>query len=146
MAVSLGKDAKAYRNTGTEGTPVWDEVPNFANGRSSLNITTVDARRRASGVFHQYAAVGVDPTISWRMLFDLADTDFTVIMAAAVALTEIDMIFLSGVNSAGGHKGVRMSCCFAKFDRGEDEDDLQVVDIEAKPGIGTIPSWFTGTT
>ncbi len=145
MAFVLGKDMKAYRNTGAFATPVWDEVGNFANGKTGISIDMFDARRRASGVFKQHAATGLDFTVSWRMLWDLADADFAAVLAAAIALTEIDMLFLSGVNTSGANQGPRMSAAFSKFDRDEDEDALANVDVEAKPGIAYVPLWFTGT-
>lgn len=146
MAYILGMNFKAFRNTGTFGSPTWDEVPNFANGRMTGAVDMFDARRRASGFFKQWAATGLDLGMAWRMLWDLADTDFTTILAAWHGGTEIDMIFLSGSSASGAHQGPRMSATFAKCDRGEDEDELAYAEIECKPGIGFVPSWFTGAS
>lgn len=146
MAFVLGKDAKLYRNTGTYGSPTWDEVPNASKVKIGLSATKFNARRRASGAFHQEAVTGIQISASWRMLFDLADTDFTAIQTAFTTLAELDMIVLSGSSASGANVGPRISAAFDKFDRDEDEDGLLVVDVGAVAGVGFVPAWFTGTS
>lgn len=146
MAFVLGKDAVAARNTGTFGSPTWTALSNVSKMKSGVTMDLFNARRRASGAFNQEAVTGITFAITWRMLWDLADTGFAAILAAAMALTEIDMIFLSGTSASGAHQGPRISAAFSKFDRDEDEAGLLVVDVEARAGIGFVPSWFTGTS
>lgn len=144
MASVLGKDFKAYYNTGTFGTPVWTELTNISGLKTNMDIQQVSARTRASGAYMQSAATGLDFSISWKMLWNLADTGFMALHAAAIALTEKDMIFLDGSATSGSHQGPRISANFGKFSRDEDENNISFVDVECKGGYAFAPSWFTG--
>lgn len=143
--IKLGKDAKAYRNTGTFGTPTWNEVDGASKLAWTGRADKAEGTRRASGFFKQYGRTLIDLVVGWEMFYDLTDDDLTTIETAWAAGTEIDMIFLSGVVTSGANVGPRISACFTDYSRNEDEHGLQTVTIEASPGLTNLPSLFTGT-
>lgn len=144
MATVLGMNCKTYYNTGTFGSPTWVEITNISKMKLTMAGETFDARTRAAGMFHQWACTGIDLTPSWEMNWNLADTAFTALKTAFFAGAEKDMIFLDGSQSSGSHEGPRISAVFTKFDRDEDEANMVRVSLEAKPGTGFLPLWFTG--
>src|SRR5262245_45725224 len=145
MAFVLGKDCKAYYNTGTFATPTWSVIDNVSTLKSDMKSDTGEGTRRASGRFKQFAATLIDLVISWKMLWDLTDAAFLALWNAFKAGTEVDMIFLDGVVNTGVHQGPRISAALSNFGRSEDEKGILTVDVEAHPGILFVPVWFTGT-
>jgi putative N-acetylmannosamine-6-phosphate epimerase len=145
VAIILGVNAKAYRNTATFGSPTWNEVDNVSNLQIAIATIKAKGRRRTSGMFAQYAITELDVTVSGMSVYDTADADVTAMQAAAVAGTEIDMIFLSGVNTSGAHQGPRISAAFTKWNRNDSEEEFLKIDWEACSGMTNITSWFTGT-
>lgn len=146
MAVVLGKDFKTYRNTGTYGTPTWNECDTVSEMAMTGAGEAQLGRTRASGVMKQYAITGIEIGFSWKMLWNLADADMMAMHAAWLACTELDMIFLDGAQTSGAHQGPRLSAAFEKFDIPQGESQIGMAEIAVKPGIGFVPTWFTGTS
>lgn len=146
MAYVLGSGAKSYRNTGTYNSPTWNENDTVRGLAVSMSGDKFSARRRASGLYHQYAITGIDLSVSWQHIWDLSDQDMMAFHAAFLAGTELDLIFMDGSVASGARQGLRMLACFNKFDQGQGEDALLTADIEVCPGITQLPTWFTGTS
>lgn len=144
MAFATGITPKTYRNTGTFGTPVWDEVDNVSKMKIGMKRDKSEGSRRTGAGMKQYMGTLLEFNPTWEMLWDLADTDMTTIRGAFTGNTEIDMIFLDGSSASGAHQGPRISAAFEDFSRDEDENGIVRVSVSACPGIGFVPTWFTG--
>lgn len=145
MSLVLGKDSKGYRNTGTFGSPTWVEVTEIADLKDNSTAHKTPGRRRASGIFAQYAITEVDVAIAFSLFWDLASTNFVALRNAFYAGTEIDMIFLDGSVTTGSHQGIRLSAAFSKFEEDQGLQAINKIDAEVCPGIGFVPVTFTGS-
>jgi hypothetical protein len=145
MAFVLGKDSKAYRNTGTFGTPVWTEIPEVADLKDSSQAHKTAGRRRASGIFAQYAITEIDVAISFGIFWDLASTNFVALRTAFYAGTEQDMVILDGSITSGAHQGLRLSAAFTKFEDDQGLQSFDKVEVEIVPGMTFVPLTFTGS-
>lgn len=144
MAFVLGKDSKAYRNSSTFGSPVWVEVNEIADLKDSSQAHKTAGRRRASGIFAQYAITEIDVAISFGIFWDLLATNFTAIRTAFYAGAELDMIVLDGSQVSGSHQGLRLSAAFTKFEDDQALQSFDKVEAEMVPGMGFVPLLFTG--
>jgi hypothetical protein len=48
MAFVLGKDCKLYRNTGSFGTPAWNEIPNVKDLAKNFETSEADVTTRGN--------------------------------------------------------------------------------------------------
>lgn len=143
MALKLGKDAKAYRNTGTWGTPVWDEVPNVKEVTSDISAGEADASSRASGGWESTLPTLKAATVEFQMNYDLGDADFTAIKNASLNGTVIDMWFLDGSSATSGNQGLRAEFSVIGFVRNEPLLEVMTVDVTLKASTvnGNNPEW-----
>jgi len=145
MSFVLGKDSKAYRNTGSFGVPTWVEVNEIADLKDNSTAHKTPGRRRASGLFAQYAITEVDIAIAFGLFWDLGATNFTTLRTSFYAGTENDMIFLDGSVVSGSHQGIRMSAAMSKFEEDQGLTAIDKVECEVVPGLGFVPLTFTGS-
>ncbi len=139
-----GVDGVTYYSTGTFGSPVWVSVPQIVNVETGGDAETADGSRRAGGGMKQFMATLLDYSTTFNMIWNLGDAAFAALLVAFNARSELDMIFLDGLQTSGSHQGPRISATFAKFKRKEDLNGIMQADCEAKPGMTNIPVWFTG--
>ena len=140
----LGKDCKAYSNAGTFGSPTWTLQDQIVDVHVDIDNELAEGSRRAGGGLRQWAACLTDLPISFKMIYNPGNTGFSTVWAAAFARTEIDMIFLDGLQASGSHTGPRMSATFAKAPRKEELNGIVNVEFQVKAGMGFVPLWFTG--
>lgn len=144
MAHVLGLDAKLYRNTGTYGSPTWDEITNVRDLTLSLEKATTDVTTRAASGWRQYAATLKDATVDFSMVWDNADTDFTAVKDAFVNNTSLDVWVLDGSSSTSGSQGLRAVVDVVSFSRNEGIEDALTVDVSLKPRFDSnAPAWNT---
>lgn len=141
----LGKDCTAYQNTGSFGAPTWVLQSQIVDVTTPIDNELAEGSRRAGGGFRQWASTLTDFPINFKMIWNLGDTGFASMLAAAYNKTEIDMIFLDGLQTSGSHQGPRISATFDKFERKEDLNGIAQADVQVKPGMVNLPAWFTGT-
>ena len=135
----FGADAKLYRNTGTFGTPVWAEVKNVNDALNvGLTYAEADATIRGVGVTQsEPTLLGLE--LSFRMLEDLDDTQFTAIRTAALAKTILDMLTCSGPVATAGETYVRKEFKVTGFNKGEPLNGINTYDVVMKPCFSTNP-------
>lgn len=145
MAHVLSQNAKAYRNTGTYGSPTWDEITNVKD--LTLNVTkdAVDITTRASGGWREFADGLKDASISFSIVWDTSDTDFTAIRSAFTGNTSIEFLILDGSSATTGNQGLRATCMVSSFTRNETLGDALMVDVEIRPvkNSNAAPAWYT---
>lgn len=143
MALVLGKDGKAYRNTGTFGAPVWDEIPNMTNVELNMEKATADVTTRGSGGWRQRVGTLKDGEVTSEMIYDTADADFTALQTAFFADTPIEMAFMDGNIATSGNQGLRATFDIINFSRNEQLEDAMRVPLSLMVSYGTTPSWMT---
>ena len=141
MAFSIGVDAKAYRNTGTFSTPVWDEMANVQDVTQSQGAGEAEIKVRGNA-YAQYKRGIIAASVSLSMGFDPADADFQAVRDAHINHTLADMQFLDAASATSTAQGLRAEWEVMDFERSEGLEDGLAVTFTLKPGISTnAPSW-----
>jgi hypothetical protein len=150
MGVKTGNEAKAYHNTGTYGTPVWDEITNIRDLTVSVEKNKIDASKRGST--WRLNKFGLkDASVDFQMLFDEDDTDFAVIrdmfFAAPAAATQ-EFALMSEDIATVGSEGLRALMEVASFTKNEPLEDVQTVDVSLAPvpSSDADPAWYEITS
>jgi hypothetical protein len=140
MGAKTGLDCKLFRNTGTSGTPVWNEITDARD--VTLNLTAGDADASSRGVtFKQYLMTLLDASIDFELVYNTATDDFAALQAAFFNRTTIPFAIMDGPVSAGS-EGLLVTCYVSKFTRNEPLENTVTVSVSLKPAYGTTPSWY----
>ena len=143
MAVKLGLDAKLFRNTGTFGTPTWNEITNVKDVTLSLEAGEADVTTRGNNGWRATVATLKDGSIEFEMVWDTADAGFTAIKNSYFNNTAISLLIL---DAATGGQGLDADFMVTKFTREEPLDEAIVVKVTAKPTLSTrSPTWHSGS-
>lgn len=146
MAVKLGLDAKLFRNTGTYSAPAWDEIKNVRDLTLNLEAGEADVTTRGNNGWRATVATLKDGSIEFEMVWDSADTDFTVIRDAFLNKSAIEMAVMDGDISTSGSQGLRASFMITSFSRNEPLEEAITVSVTAKPTYSANPpEWMTTT-
>ena len=147
MSIVLGFNAKLYHNTGIYATPVWDEITNVKDCKLGFSADEVDVTTRAGGGYKETEPGLIDANIEFGMVWDTDDADFTIIQAAFLARTSIEMLVLDGSYLVAGSQGLRATMKVTKFERDEPVAGVLGVAVTMRPCIATnAPAWYTATT
>ncbi len=144
MGVKLGMDAKLYRNTGSYGSPVWNEVKNVKDVTLNLEAGEADVTTRGNGGWRANIATLKDASLEFEMVWDTADDDFTAIRTAFLTNAAIEFAVLDGPVATSGSQGLRASMAITNFSRAEPLEEAIKVSVTAKPTYATNPpEWMT---
>jgi hypothetical protein len=138
-----GKDAYAYANSGTHGTPVWNSEDNMKDVSLGDAIELYKASIRRSRPFHTYVPTMRDLNPKFKIAWIPTDELCVSLLAAANNGTAIDMIFLDGPVATVGNQGPRADWLVEGFPRTENLSEGMEIEISLKPGLtANVPSWF----
>lgn len=144
MAFVLGLSGKVYRNTGTYGSPTWNEIPNVKDLTLSLEKDESDATTRAGSGWKQTVATLKDASIEWDMIWDPTDADFTALRDSFLNNTTLDLMVLDGANTVTGNQGLRADMQVFNLSREENLTEVMMVKITVKPTFSAnAPTWYT---
>lgn len=144
MGVKLGMDAKLYRNTGSYGSPVWNEVKNVKDVTLNLEAGEADVTTRGNAGWRANIATLKDASLEFEMVWDTADDDFTAIRTAFLTNAAIEFAVLDGPVAMSGSQGLRASMAITNFSRAEPLEEAIKVSVTAKPTYATNPpEWMT---
>lgn len=145
MAIwTLGLNAKLYRNTGSYGSPTWDEVAQIKNLSCDLAAVEVDVTTRGSGGWRAIAVGLKDAPVSFEILYDNTNTDYEAFRDAYINATVIECAVMDGAITTAGNEGLRASFSVTKFARKEDLEGALMIEVEMKPGpAANNPAWYT---
>ena len=144
MGVKLGMDAKLYRNTGSYGSPTWNEMPNVKDVTLNLEAGEADVTTRGNNGWRATVATLKDASVEFEMVWDSADADFVAIRDAFLNKTAIELAVMDGDIETAGNQGLRASCMVTNFTRNEPLEEAITVAVTVKPTYATnAPSWYT---
>lgn len=144
MAIVFGYQGKAYRNTGTYGSPTWNDIPNIRDVTITLQTDEDDVTTRGGNGWKQNAATLKDMSIEFEMVYDTTDADFTAMQSAFLNGTSIDMAFMDGDISTTGKQGPRAEMMVSQFGRNEPLTQAMKVPVTVKPAYSSnAPTWYT---
>lgn len=142
MAARLGLNAKLYRNTGTHGTPVWNEVANVKDLTLNLEKAEADVTTRGNNGWRATVGTLKDASIEFQMVDDDADDDFAAFSAAFFGNTSVEVLVLNGGISEVS-EGLRATVQVLNFSRSEPLEEAVMVDVTLKPSYATYaPQWL----
>jgi len=144
MGVKLGLHAKLYRNTGSAGTPAWNEIANVRDVTLNLETGEADVSTRGNGGWRANIATLKGATLEFEMMWDTADDDFGAIRDAFLNNSSIEFAVLDGASNAPGTQGLRATMAIINFTRSEPLEEAIKVSVTAKPTYSaTPPTWMT---
>jgi len=139
----IGVECKAYRNTGTYGTPTWTEVTIV--GDATISGERPEADMAARGDVVAKFRVGI---LRWQVEFDLVyqngHAGYDAIRDAFLNKTVLDMLFLDGASGTTDNEGLRSELYFTNFGRVEPMEDKLTVPVTGRPAdTSNAPTWYT---
>lgn len=144
--IHLGKDGHCYRNTGTYGSPTWNDCPGVQDLTLSDDHTEADVTRRASGGYRESMPTITDIEVSFSMPDDEDDLDLAAFLAAAITKVPIEVWILDGVNTSIKSYGPRFTAYVFSQGREESLEGAVIYNFKLKPGpAANPPAWVTGT-
>lgn len=150
MGRKLGLDCKAYRNTGTHASPTWDEMILVQDVNIELDKDTTDTSIRGSS-WELLVGTLKKASLEIVMLYDTADLDFTAILTAFLANTQIEFAFMDGPIATVGSQGLWAICDVVKMSAPQKLKEANVVTFSVVPTYNTAgtsgafvpPEWKT---
>ena len=142
MAFKLGLNAKLYRDTGS----AWDLVGNVKNLTLNMDKSEADVTTRANNGWKANIAALKDASVEFDMVYDLADTDMTTLLAAFLADTSIRFIVMDGLLdvAAAGSQGLQASFMINKFTIPQNLEEAIMCNVSMKPTYAAVaPAWVS---
>jgi hypothetical protein len=147
----IGLDCKLYRNTGTNASPVWNEIPNVGDVTVALSKTEAETSSRANPWKTRKGALK-DASIDFQLRAVAVDADYTALLGSYLNGTQIELLALDGPITTAGSQGLRAICEVFNFQAGQPLEGALTFDVSAKPtpafdnsGVAIAPTWFTST-
>jgi len=132
----LGIKCKCYLNTGTWGTPVWDEIKNIGDFQIEPKWSFGEAKIRATRV-SMVAPTTLGCTVTGKLLKDTADTDFLALNTAFQTAAPIDFLILDGPKDQAGAEGVRGYFYLEGWTESQGTGDIVYKDFGLSPALPT---------
>lgn len=139
---------KLFRNSGTYGSPTWNEIVSTRDITISDNYAEADVSRRGEGLKQTEPSLR-EITIDFEMVWDTADEDFAALYTAYAAKTLVELAYADGAIgtlgtvASGGTADVqafRVSCKIVKWEKSLPLEGAATVSITAKPCYTTNDS------
>ena len=144
MGAKRGIDCKFYRNTGSVGTPTWNEVTKLRDLSRSLQKGESEAGARDSS-WELFIGTRKRLEITGNMVADRVADDYDAIEGYYEDDTVVDFAMSDGSISSSGSHYLRFEGEVFAFDQGEPLDGHVTNDITIKPSARgtTTPSFVT---
>jgi len=140
MAYVLGLNAKMYR----EDSATWYEIENVKDLTLNLEGSTADVTTRGGNGWRQSVKTLKDGNVSWTMVYDTADVDFTAIKNAFLNNTDITLQIMDGDRTTAGTQGLQADFSITGFNINESLEEAMTVDVTAVTAYSsTAPAWTT---
>lgn len=141
----LGIKCKCYRNTGTWGTPVWDEIKNISDFQVDPKWAFGEAKIRATRV-SMVAPTTLTCAVTGKMLKDNADTDFIAFNTAFQTAASLDLLILDGAKDFAGADGVRGYFYLEGWTESQGTGDIVYKDFGLSPALPTDGNYLKFAT
>ena len=144
MAIKLGLECKLYRdNSGT-----WEEIGNVRDLSINMEMGVADVTTRGGNGWRQNVATLRDGTVTFQMVYDTTDADFTALQTAFLATTaaarEIKVAAMDGDIATSGSQGLIAFMNVTNFSMPENLEEAVMVDVTLQPSYNsTAPAWTT---
>lgn len=141
-----GRKVLLYRNTGTYGTPTWNQITNRRD--AALNRTAVEADSTdADTAFEEITVVSRGYDLNFQLKWSTGSDDWDAIEDAydADPSTLVEFAKMDGDIATSGSKGTRLTCAVTQFSESMPYKDMLVADVIAKPtnNADHVPEQYT---
>lgn len=148
-----GQKMKAYRNTGTAGSPTWVEVSEIGDlSISDMKRILAQIKRRAKDYTKNLPAMIDSIGIDLRLHWGLGATNLNAIRAAFLAGTTEEWSIMSGTITDVGEQGLRIPVIVEDFPWDQNQEEASGFDVrlaiayhESPAGTEVDPSWTVVT-
>jgi hypothetical protein len=135
----LGLNGKLYRNTGSYGSPVWNEVTSVRDLTLGDSMSEADVTRRASGGWRETAPTLREASVDFDMVNVAGDTNITTIRAAYAARTPVEFAIMDDGIAVPGARGIRATFIISKFELTQELENAQMISVTMKPTPSANP-------
>lgn len=149
MAVSKGKDAVLYYNTGSYGTPTWSAICNVTDVSVSMTKNASDASTRCGDGWVESIPGLRDATVTFTSNFDKSDTEQGVLITSYLTDATVDIYVADGdITASGTYEGFRAVCMVSNMSIDQPLDDVQKINFELRPEATSngAPEWLQTVT
>lgn len=137
--MTIGLNAKLYRNTASYGTPTWALIGNVQDLTANDSMDEADVSTRGSGGFAEAEPTLRTLELSFGMINKPGDADVAAFLAAYTARSSIDIAVMDGPIATAGSKGVRARYKIFQFPRAQELRGAQTFDVMLKPCADSNP-------
>ena len=140
MAYVLGLNAKMYR----EASSTWYEFSNVRDVTLNLDRTTADVTTRGGNGWRQSVATLKNGSVSFTMVYDTADANFTAVKDGFLNDTDIKFGIYDGDRTTSGTQGLEADFTITGFTINEGLEEAMTVDVTIETAYSsTAPDWVT---
>lgn len=139
----IGNDCKAYRNTGTYGSPVWNEMTEVGDVSLPLSKGRGEFRTRSSK-FVKKKGGKIEAALNASYVYDPGDDDWVALRDSFLNNTALDVAVMDGPIATIGSQGLRADMEVMEIPVEEPLEDGVTVAIVLEPTISdNEPTWTT---
>lgn len=146
--MKFGFECVISRNTGANwATPTWNPLELVQDATLNLDADEADVTVRGANGWTQAEPTTRKAELTFQIMHDNANSDFTTLRDAFLNRTAMDMAVLDGAANASGAQGLRAMWKVFRFSRSEALRDAVVYEVTMKPSFETtnIPVWMNVT-
>src|SRR5581483_8840149 len=130
----LGLSAVFALNTGSYGSPVYSGVTETRDLKLPADFKPADSSTRGMGGYATKEPTLTDLSVQGQLLYNPSDsTVFAALMAAAYGKTPVEVAVADGPIATSGTSYLRFTGKFGKWEKGEELENVQMVDFEFAP-------------
>ena len=134
MGVKLGFNGKLYRDTASSwASPTWNEIPGVKDVTVDLADDEADATQRGSSGYKMMEPTLRGVTLSFEMVYDTSDADFTTLRDAYLARTTVLFAVADDAIATTGTQYIKADCKIISMNKTEPLGDIQKVAFTIKP-------------
>lgn len=138
-----GSDCYFALNSGTVGTPTWNDMPNVRDIEPTCSATDVDVTPRASGGFKFHEPALFDLSFSTEHFYDPYDAQLTVLRTTFLTRALLDVAIMDGDIATAGSQGYRVQVKAFSHKRSEMVDGILSESFDWKPCYSTtVPDYL----
>jgi len=142
MGAVVGLTCKGYRNTGSYGSPTWNEITPVRDLNLNLDKGAAEVKARLS-TWTQNLPTLKTADLEFGIIADTAIDDYNALRDAYLNDTVVDVAVADGAIATTGTQYFRADYYATGFKRGEPLEEVATVDITMKLAYSSNAPAFT---
>lgn len=130
MGAKTGRQMFLYRNSGSHGTPVWDEICNVGDVNvSDFSRGLAELKRRCSQYIKNLPALIQSITVEFSMIHGVNPTTFNAMFDDFINGTPVEYAIMDGDITLDGTQGLMLPALVQKFPWNQPLEDVSAHDV-----------------